>query len=103
MSFDKMIQYKALHQIYGTNGARILDHLLENAGEIEKMKMKNVCALISVQLFVRLENTCGFLSMSKREFIESALIEALDRADKILENEGVFEHFEAVSNQTEVV
>lgn len=99
MSFDKLIQFKALSQIYG-NSADMLEKIVNpnNLEETEKVKMRNVCALISVQLFDRLEQTCGLLDLSKRQFIEASLIEALDRADEIVQNEGVFEHFENMSN-----
>jgi hypothetical protein len=99
MSFQKLIQFKALSQIYGATGGVLLDQMVQqDPASVEKMKMRNVCALISVPLFERLEETCGVLSISKREFIESALIEALNQADKIINEEGVFEHFIAVTN-----
>lgn len=99
MSFHKLIQFKALHNIYGGGNVDLIDHVLKQSGpeELEKMKMRNVCALISMPLFDRLETMCGLLSISKREFIENALVEALDMADKIVEEEGVFEHFNALS------
>jgi hypothetical protein len=99
MSFDKLIQFKALSQIYG-NGADLLEKMVNpnNLEETEKVKMRNVCALISVQLFDRLEKTCALLELSKRQFIEASLIEALDRADEIVQQEGVFDHFENLSN-----
>lgn len=105
MSFHKLIQFKALGHIYGSGGADMLDHVLKQSGpeELEKMKMRNVCALISVPLFDQLETMCGLLSISKREFIECSLIEALDVADKIVEEEGVFDHFARLSEQSKQV
>lgn len=99
MSFDKMIQFKALSQIYG-NGPDLLENSVNsnNLSEAEKVKMRNVCALIPVELFDRLEQICGFLNFSKREFIEASLIEALGRVHQILEQEGVFDHIENLSN-----
>lgn len=98
MSFHKLIQYKALSQIYGSSGGLLLDQMVQqDPSVIEKMKMRNVCALISVPLFDRLEGMCGLLSLSKREFIEEALIEALNQADKIVDEEGVEEHFVAMT------
>lgn len=100
MSFQKLIQYKALSQVYGTTGGAMIEQLAkQDPAQIEKMKMRNVCALIAVPLFDRLEELCGVLSISKREFIESALIEALDQADRIIEDEGVFEHFATMTAQ----
>jgi hypothetical protein len=101
MSFDKLIQFKALSHIYGS-GADLLEKIVNpnNLEETEKVKMRNVCALISVELFDRLENTCNLLELSKRQFIEASLIEALDRANQIIEDEGLPEHFEFLSNRS---
>ena len=80
MKFDDLIQYKALHLDYVTSGASS-DFLLEGVSAEEKKKhLRNVCALISVALFDRLEETCNLLEISKRQFIEAALVECLDRA-----------------------
>lgn len=102
MSFHKLIQYKVLKNIYGDGMVDLLDHSLKlmPPEELERMKMRNVCALISVPLFDRLESMCGLLSISKREFIELALIEALDAADKIAEEEGLEEHFLMLSERS---
>ena len=96
MSFKKLIQFKALKHIYGETD--FFDDVVKDARpeELEKMKMRNVCALISVPLFDRLETMCDLLSISKSQFIELALVDALEMANKIVEEEGVFEHFDEV-------
>ena len=82
MKFDDLIQYKALHLEYVTSGASA-DFLLEGVSPEEKKKhLRNVCALISVDLFERLENTCNLLDISKRQFIEASLVECLNRANE---------------------
>ena len=98
MSFDKLIQYKALDRIYGVNDP---DFLLSMAVDqqpamIEK-QMRNVCALIAVELFDELESMCSLLDITKRRFIEAAISEALDRATRIVTDEGVFDHFQSLS------
>lgn len=94
MSFNQFIQYRALHHIYGTAGGKIVDSMLaSDPATVEKLKMRNVCALITSELFDRLETTCAFLDISKREFIESALLEALATADRVIEETGVNEHY----------
>ena len=98
MSFHQKIQYHALHHIYGIGSTKILDSMLASDPSIaEKNKLRNVCALIHSELFDRLENTCSFLDISKREFIECALIEALDLANKITEEVGLPAHYEALA------
>lgn len=99
MSFHQKIQYHALHHMYGMGGSKIIDSMLASDPSIsEKNKLRNVCALIHTELFERLENTCSFLDISKREFIESALIEALDLADKITEETGLNDHYAAIAD-----
>lgn len=99
MSFHQKIQYHALHHMYGTGGSKIIDSLAaSDPAFAEKNKMRNVCALITSELFDRLENTCSFLDISKREFIESALIEALELADKITEETGLNDHYAAIAD-----
>ncbi len=98
MSFQKLIQFKALSQIYGSTGGALLDQMVQqDPASAEKMKVRNVCALIGLPLFDRLEEMCGTLSITKREFIESALIEALNISDKIVEEEGLFDHWEKLT------
>lgn len=98
MSFHKLIQFKALSQVYASNNSAMLDHVLQaDSSLVEKLKMRNVCALIDSELFTRLEDACGILSLSKREFIEAALIEGLNQADKIIAEEGVYAHLEAMT------
>lgn len=81
MKFDDLIQYKALHFDYVSSGANAEIFYEGFSAEEKKKHFRNVCALISIPLFDRLENTCGFLDISKRQFIEAALIECLDKAE----------------------
>lgn len=98
MSFHQKIQYHALHHMYGTDGNKIIDSMLASDPSIaEKNKLRNVCALIHSELFDRLENMCSFLDISKREFIEYALIEALNLANKITEEVALDAHYEALA------
>lgn len=86
MTFDEMIQLKAL-QIKARSSvmnAKIIDDFAESDSAQAKALMRNLCASIPHELFDRLENTCGYLDISKRQFVESALIVALDLSDSIL-------------------
>jgi len=86
MKFDELIQLKALQLKAAQTGAgsALLEHAVES-GAVPSGLMRNLCASIGNELFDRVENTCGYLGISKRAFVEAALIEALDRADKILD------------------
>jgi hypothetical protein len=91
MNFDDLIQYKALHRQYTISGS-LPDSLLDSVpAEDKKKHLRNVCALISVDLFDQLEHTCGILEITKRQFIEAALMECLTKAaPKVTETEEFF-------------
>lgn len=78
--FDEFITYRALHLKYsGTNN---LGFLPEEVLDIHQFR--NVCAKLHPELVDRFDAVVGLLQMTKRDFIELALIEALNRAEKIL-------------------
>lgn len=91
MNFDQLIQYKALHRQYTISGA-LPDSMVEaSSAENHNKLVRNVCALVSVDLFEQLEHTCGILAITKRQFIEAALIECLAKAaPKVTETEEAF-------------
>ena len=98
MKFDDLIRYKALHLKYTMGNSDLTEMVLNspNGGNVP-VPMKNVCALLSQQLFDRFSETCGLLDISKRLFIEKALVEALDKADAIMQAEQIEEHLVAAS------
>lgn len=102
-NFDQFIQYKVLgFKFAGLNSADniakaakhedgtpvTLDEIYASQG----IELKNVCAKLSSQLVERMDNTLGILGMTKREFIELALIEALERVDIVLDETDAFEY-----------
>jgi predicted transcriptional regulator len=112
--FKQYIQYKALDFKFstaGTNGIDQLERLVASGSvghavdgqfvpaqaveEVYPIPIRNVCAKLSADLVDRLDNALSVLSMSKRQFIEMALIEALDQVDKVLVEVDAFEHVEA--------
>ncbi|BCL77453.1 hypothetical protein JHS3_31890 (plasmid) [Jeongeupia sp. HS-3] len=88
MNFDQVMQYRALRfkaSIEGQHFSNIEnDRLLEAAGKEPNDFVKTVCSPISIELFERMNDVLGLLDMTKREFIQAALISALDRADEII-------------------
>ncbi len=113
--FKQYIQYKALDFKFATAGNSIdqLERLVAGGSvghavdgqfvpaqtleEVCPIPLRNVCAKLSVELVDRLDNALGVLSMSKRQFIEMAIIEALDEVDKVLQDVDAFEYVEARS------
>jgi sulfur relay (sulfurtransferase) DsrF/TusC family protein len=88
MNFNETIQLQALRlkQSFHGSDPQITEHFIEEAARQnpEALPMKNICAFVSQQLFDRVNGCCDQLSLSKRRFVEMALIEALDRAEAIV-------------------
>jgi nucleoside 2-deoxyribosyltransferase len=95
MNFDQYIQYRALSLKASVDGEnlnseaadRMIEKTIKNSPDI-----KTVCTPIHIELFNRLEDTISPLNISKRAFIQMAIIEALDRADAIVAEVDVFEN-----------
>lgn len=95
MNFNQYIQYRALSFKAAVDGEsmnseaaeRLVEKTIKNSPDI-----KTVCTPIHIELFNRLEETLSPLNISKRAFIQMAIIEALDRADAIVAEVNVFEN-----------
>lgn len=90
MNFDDLVRYKALHLKYISSGSNVMEQIVEKLNHT--VPMKNVCAMVSQELFDDLTSTCALLDISKRIFIEAAIIEALEKTQKIMEAESLDEH-----------
>ena len=90
MNFDDLVRYKALHLKYISSGSNVMEQIVEKLNHT--VPMKNVCAMVSQELFDDLTSTCALLDISKRIFIEAAIIEALAKTQKIMEAESLDEH-----------
>ena len=87
MRFDELIRLQALKQKQlhhqGTDFDLVDMVLQQNAEEAGKLT-RNICAHVSIQLFERVDNLCGVLEISKRQFVEQALIDAMEKAESIV-------------------
>jgi len=92
MNLDDLLRLKALEMKRLASGGgdvqdRIIDDLLKRDGG----EFRNMCAHISPQLYSEIENICESLDVSKRRFVEGALIDAVKRATAIVEEVKPFE------------
>lgn len=85
MNFDEKIQLKVLQLKAGMFDGKLIDHLIEGS---DTPALRQMCAKITPQLHDRLDQMTSLLDMSKREFVEAALIEALNKAEEVLERSG---------------
>lgn len=88
---DEILTFKALAFKHSAGNSQLVDYILESEPEKYQHVTKNVCAHLPIPLVERLENSLSLLNMSKREFITAALIDALDRFDKIANQYDIFE------------
>ena len=96
MKFDQYIQFRALSMKAHVEGQAFnsdaVDRHLDKQAASGSPEIKTVCAPISIELFERLTETLSLLDISKRSFIEAAIIEALDKADVIMAAVDIFEN-----------
>ena len=101
--FEQYMQHRALSFKFSTAGSSLgqIEKLVgpEGLDQISGVKLQNVCAKLAQPLVDRLDQALSVLDMTKRDFIELALIEALDKVDAILDETNAFEFVDARSEQ----
>jgi hypothetical protein len=88
MKLEELIQLQVL-KLKAAGRGPMLEHALEH-GETT-LQLRQMCAKVSAELYGDLENVCGILSLTKREFIESAVADALARAWEHIDASGGLE------------
>jgi len=78
------LKLKQLHTRGSSTPGALLDEVIRQNPDEAKAQLRNICALISPQLFEKVENLCSTLDLSKREFVEMALVEFVELAEKVL-------------------
>lgn len=93
-NLEEIMTYKCLAFKHRTSAqlGQLIDSVADD--ESSKLQVKNVCAKLSIELVERLDNTCRLIDMSKREFIEIAIVEALDTFDKLAGDFDIFAPYE---------
>lgn len=94
-SLTELLTYRALHfKLSSQTGMMesLVDRALDNESTANELRVKNVCAKLTLQLSDRIDNACNILDISKRRFIEAAIIAALDEADRVMEEVNIFEN-----------
>lgn len=66
------------------NGVDLVDRLIESNPEEAKKSMRNICAFISPQLFDDVNGLSNVLELSKRQIVEMALLDFIEKAHKII-------------------
>lgn len=74
----------------------LTEHVIERT---DVPAITNVCAKVSTQLSQEIDHYCDLLNVSKRKFLEAAMIDALERMKTIASEEGVFEYLDRLSEE----
>ena len=86
--FESLVTQKALVFVASVGQPDLVDAMIEAGAPVAT---KNVCAKVSPELAAQIDDVVGLLGISKRRFLEAAFIEAVRRAEEIMEAEGVYE------------
>ena len=81
--FNEFMHYRVLAFKYGRQNTDLTEAVIAS-GQETPLELRQVCAKLSVELAERIDRTVSVLGISKRLFIERALIEALDQVDEIM-------------------
>jgi hypothetical protein len=105
---EELIAGSLLNQRTRDRGFHIIDALIDpqNASvvadsETMQTSIKNVCAKVHVSLADRVDHVCSRLNMSKRSFLEAAMIQACDTFEAIYEELGMDDYYEQVALSVE--
>jgi hypothetical protein len=78
------LQVKQLHTSHTKLEEHILQAAIDQNPEEAKAHFKSICATVSLSLFERVDGICQMLDLSKREFVEMALIDLCDKSDGVI-------------------
>jgi hypothetical protein len=91
MNFDEVIQLQVLKlkaMSHGANMGRLVDQAIEQG---QLTELRQMCAKVHPELYSRLEQVTALLDMSKREFIEGAVADAVARAEEAISRSGALD------------
>jgi hypothetical protein len=93
MNFETFIRYKTLDQVYKLGNHSLVDLVLSqnSPADIEASGMRKIQFDAANEMFQDLEEVVSVLSMSKREFLEAAVNDALLKAHQIIDEEKLME------------
>lgn len=97
MNFETLIRYKTLDQVYSLGNHQLVDHFLERPEVQEQLGTRKIQFDAHKFQADDLEEVTGILGMSKREFLEAAVADALHKAHGIIDSEKLIERMEEIS------
>ena len=84
MALEELLKTKALLVREKMRSDALGEAAIEAAAASGQKSIRNICAHISTDLYDQIEEACQFLDLTKRRFVEAALIEAVAKAESII-------------------
>ena len=69
----------------GYDGPDMVEYLARQNEEEAKAKLRNICAFISPELWDQIDEYCRLLELSKRKYVEMALIDLVAKTKAVLD------------------
>lgn len=93
---NALITEKALRFLSISRNSDLVEMVADDPDHEPQLRglLKNVCAKVGVGLSDDIDEICALLSISKRAFLEAAMIDAVAKAKVIIQREGVYEALE---------
>ena len=86
-----MLQLLKFKEVNQNSNASLVDAVLSQNPEAAKESLRNICALISPELFNQVEEAASMLDISKRLIVEMALIDFMEKVKGLVEEVNPFE------------
>lgn len=86
------LHYRALAAKY--DNEQVFSRILDNITPADEPKVRQIATVMAVDVIQELDDLLADLKMSKRQFIEMAILAAMDEAHHILELHGVQQYHE---------
>lgn len=95
MKSEEMLMLQALKlkklNSKGFEGPDLVEQLILQNPDAAKEKLRNICAFISPDLFSEIDSLCNLLDLSKREFVEMALVDLVAKAHAVIQQTNAME------------
>lgn len=98
MKFETLIRYKALDQVYSLRSTKLLNHIMEDPDFQQQIGTKKIQFDATPDLHADLEEVVSLLAISKREFLQAAVSQALEKAHQIIREEQVIQTLEEAAS-----
>lgn len=101
---QEMLTHRVLARKAQMRNEKLTDAVLDgklSSVDDDVMSLRNVCAKLHVSLADRLDQAVTELDISKRQFIETSLIAALDEYDRACEGWGLTDLYEEIADRQE--